>query len=145
MTTCIVICLKNNFVNTLHVFKIMYELIFLIYKSLISWKCFKYLFSICDGSHKNVQSNIFVGHIMFSQYYWHSNVNKSFKVNIGSKQNVDSIKTIYFKGRPSMVPHYDEAAFIKTILLLFSHNKRISHAFNLPWKIVQLFKCSLEI
>ena len=45
-----------------------------------------------------------------------------------------------------MVPHYAETAFMKTILLLFSHmnftHKKISHAFNLRRKVLQLLKCS---
>ena len=40
--------------------------------------------------------------------------------------------------------HYAEMTFMKTIFLLFSHMKfmheKISHAFNLPWEILQLFK-----
>ena len=37
-----------------------------------------------------------------------------------------------------MVPHYAEAAFMKTILFLFSHmnftHEKMSNALNLPWK-----------
>ena len=74
---------------------------------------------------------------MNSLYSWHSNVNKSFQIKIGSEQDVNSLKTTCFKGRPSMLPHYAETAFMKTMLLLFSHmnftQKKISHDFNLPY------------
>ena len=83
--------------------------------------------------HNNDQSNVPVGHIMVSLYYWHSIVNKSFEIKIGSEQNVNCLKTIYFKGRPSLNPDYAKAAFIETILLLFSHknftHEKITHAF----------------
>ena len=36
------------------------------------------------------------------------------------------LKTICYKGRPSIGPHYAEAAFMKALLFLFSHI-RISH------------------
>ena len=68
-----------------------------------------------------MQNNVPVGHIMISMYCWHSNVNKSFEIKICSEQNVNSLKTIYFKGKSLMYPHYAEAVFKKTILLLFSH------------------------
>ena len=44
--------------------------------------------------HKNVQSNVLVGHIIISLYYWNSNENKSFEINNGSEQNVNSLNTI---------------------------------------------------
>ena len=57
---------------------------------------------------------------------------------IGSEQNANYLKTIYFKGWPSIGPHYAEAAFMDTILLFFSHinftHEKMMHAFNLPWK-----------
>ena len=78
-------------------------------------------------------SNVAVGHIMISRYCWHSNVNKLIEIRIGSEQNLNSLRTICFKGRPWMVPHYAEAAYLKTILLFFSHknstHEKISYAF----------------
>ena len=86
--------------------------------------------------HKSVQSNVPVGHIMISLYLCHSNENKSFEIKIGSGQNVNLPNKIYFTGMPSIGLHYAEAAFMKTILFLFSHlnftHEKISHAFNLP-------------
>ena len=43
-----------------------------------------------------------VGHIMISLYCRHPNVSISFEIKIGSEQNVNSLKTIYFKEKPSM-------------------------------------------
>ena len=86
--------------------------------------------------HKNVQSNVPVGHIMISSYCWHSNVNKSFEIEIGSEQNVNCLKTVYFKGRPSMRSPYVEAAFMKIIPFTFL---KISDAFNLPWHFLKFW------
>ena len=58
---------------------------------------------------------------MISLYCWHSSINNLFEIKIGSEKNVNFLKTIYFNGWPSMVPHYAKAAFMKTTLLLFSH------------------------
>ena len=110
----------------------------------MSWKCFWCLIYIyVTVRHKNVQSNVPVGHIMFRLYCWNSNVNESFEIKIGSEQNVNSLMTIYFKGKPSVCPHYGEATFMKTMLLLFSHinftHENISNAFDLTWIFLQLF------
>ena len=47
-----------------------------------------------------------------------------------------------------MGPHYAEAAFMKTIIFLFSHmnltHEKVSHAFNIPLKFLQLLKSSLK-
>ena len=112
--------LKTVFVNTYIYSKQCTEFL-LMYNSLMSWTFFKHLIYICAVRHKNVPSNVPVGHIMISLYCCHSSINNSFEIKIGSKENVNSLKTIYFKGRPSVIPHYAEAAFIKTILLYFSH------------------------
>ena len=58
---------------------------------------------------KNVQSNVPVEHIMIGLYFWQSKVYKSFEIIIGSEQNVNSLKTIYFEERLSIGPHYAEA------------------------------------
>ena len=65
--------------------------------------------------------------------FWHSKC---------VQENLNSLETIYFKGRPSMCPYYAEAAqhisiILLTILLFFSHmsftHEKISHASNLTW------------
>ena len=76
-----------------------------------------------------------IRHIMISLYCWHSNLNISFRIKNGSEQNMKSLKTIYIRGRPSMIPHYAETAFMETRPLLFSHmyftQEKLSHAFNI--------------
>ena len=70
---------------------------------------------------------------MITLYCWHSNVNKSFENKIGSERNMNSLKIIYFKERPSMASQYTEVAFVKTILFSYMHfpYEKISLAFNL--------------
>ena len=102
----------------------------------------------CLRNLRKCVSHVPVGHFMISLYCWHSNANKLFQIKIGSEQNVNFLKTICFMGRPSIDPHYAEAAFMKTTLFLFSHmnftHEKISHTFNLSLPFLQLLKCSPE-
>lgn len=81
--------------------------------------------------HKNVRSNVLVGHIMISLYHWNSNINKLLNIKIGSEQNVNYLKTIYFQGRLSIGSDYAEAAFMKTIFLHFSKNFTLEKSYML--------------
>ena len=88
--------------------------------------------------HIEFQSNVPVGYIMISLYCWRSNVNKSFEIKISSEQTMNSLKTTCFKWKPSIVPYYSEAAFMKTMLLLFSHEFHI-------WKYFACFESIINI
>ena len=100
MKICIVIYLKTVFVNT-NTYLNNVWIVYLIYKSLMSWNVSNILFISVTVRHKNVQSNVPVGRIIISLYCWHSKVNKSFEIKIGSQQNVNFFKKIYFKEIPS--------------------------------------------
>ena len=120
MATCIVIYLKTVFCKYLHICKTMYELLFNVWES--------HELTMFQISYLYLWWYVIkvFGHIMFSLYYWHSNVNKSFEIKIDSEQNLNSLNTIYFKGRASMIPYYAKVAFIKFIILLFTYMKNLA-------------------
>ena len=61
---------KNSFPKYLHVFKTMYELFFNEESNEMKMFQISYIYMyICDGSHKNVQFNVPVGHLMISLYF----------------------------------------------------------------------------
>ena len=68
-----VICIKTVFVNTYTYLKLCTSC-FIMYKSLMNWKCFKYLIYISvTVRYKYVKYSVPVGHIIISPYCWHSN------------------------------------------------------------------------
>ena len=72
MTTCIVIYLKTIFVNTYTYLK-QCMCCFIMYKSLMNWKCLNILFISVTVRYEYVKYSVPVGHITISPYCWHSN------------------------------------------------------------------------
>ena len=140
IATCIVMYLIIVFVNTytylkqcMNCFKLLNELFYSCIR--LSWikNVSNILFTSVTVRHKNVQSNVPVGHILISLYCWHSNVNKSFEIKIGSEQSANFLKTIHFKRRPST-----GAAFMEAFWCGFHENHTytfLTYEYRFPDKI----------